>query len=94
MLGLVLCWQDRAVLAKSADIWLLGQHVADMSATFPAKFLLDSSIFSGLIKQVMRPYVTSFALALGILSLEIKKIMSILFTWLGIPCTSCPSLLL
>jgi hypothetical protein len=25
------------VLAKSANIWLLGQHVADMSATFPAK---------------------------------------------------------
>jgi len=23
--------------AKSADFWLLGRHVADMSATFPAK---------------------------------------------------------
>jgi hypothetical protein len=25
------------MLAKSANIWLLGQHVADMLATFPAK---------------------------------------------------------
>jgi hypothetical protein len=28
---------DKDVLAKSADIWLSGRHVADMSATLPAK---------------------------------------------------------
>jgi hypothetical protein len=26
------------MLAKSADIWLSGRHVADMSGTLPAKF--------------------------------------------------------
>ncbi len=35
--GLVLCRHDREMLAKSADIWLSGQHVADMLPTFPAK---------------------------------------------------------
>ena len=34
---LVLCFHDREMSAKSADIWLLGQHVADMLLTFPAK---------------------------------------------------------
>ncbi len=35
--GLVLCCHDREMLAKSANIWLSGRHVADMLATFPAK---------------------------------------------------------
>ena len=35
--GSILCRHDRAVLAKSANIWLLGRHVANMSATLPAK---------------------------------------------------------
>ena len=35
--GSILCQHDRAVPAKSADIWLSGRHVADMSATLPAK---------------------------------------------------------
>ncbi len=35
--GTKLCWHDLAELAKSADFWLSGRHVADMSATFPAK---------------------------------------------------------
>ncbi len=33
----VLCCHDREMSAKSADIWLLGWHVADMSPAFPAK---------------------------------------------------------
>jgi hypothetical protein len=37
VLGSVLCRHDRAVLAKSANIWLLGRHVANMLATFSAK---------------------------------------------------------
>jgi len=32
-----LCRHDLAESAKSADFWLSGRHVADMSATFPAK---------------------------------------------------------
>jgi hypothetical protein len=32
-----LCRRDRGILAKSANIWLSGRHVADMSATFSAK---------------------------------------------------------
>ena len=35
--GSVLCCHNRGMLAKSADIWLSGQHVADMPGTFPAK---------------------------------------------------------
>ena len=32
-----MCRRDRGILAKSADIWLSGRHVADMLATFSAK---------------------------------------------------------
>jgi hypothetical protein len=32
------------MLAKSADIWLLGQHVANMLATFPAKFYVGKLV--------------------------------------------------
>ncbi len=39
VLGSVLCCHDRGMLAKSANIWLSGRHVADMLATFPAKLL-------------------------------------------------------
>ena len=35
--GSILCRHNRAVSAKSADIWLSVRHVADMSATLPAK---------------------------------------------------------
>ena len=35
--GSNLCRHDRSMSAKCADIWLLGRHVANMSATFPAK---------------------------------------------------------
>ncbi len=35
--GSVLCCHNREMSAKSADIWLSGRHVADMSLTFPAK---------------------------------------------------------
>ena len=35
--GSNLCRHDRSMSAKCADIWLFGRHVADMSATFPAK---------------------------------------------------------
>jgi hypothetical protein len=35
--GSILCRHDRGMLAKYADIWLSGRHVADMSAPFPAK---------------------------------------------------------
>jgi hypothetical protein len=35
--GLVLCCHDIKMSTKSADIWLLGQHVAKMLPTFPAK---------------------------------------------------------
>ncbi len=41
MLGSKLCRPDRGILAKSADIWLSGQHVADMLATFSAKIEID-----------------------------------------------------
>ncbi len=37
VLGSKLCRRDGGILAKSDDIWLSGQHVADMSATFSAK---------------------------------------------------------
>ena len=35
--GSKLCRPNRGILAKSADIWLSGRHVANMSATFSAK---------------------------------------------------------
>ena len=35
--GSVLCLHNRAMSAKSANIWLSGGHVANMLATFPAK---------------------------------------------------------
>jgi hypothetical protein len=37
--GTNLCRHDLAESAKSADFWLSGQHVADMSATFPIRTL-------------------------------------------------------
>jgi hypothetical protein len=39
--GTNLCQHDLAESAKSADFWLSGRHVADMSATFPAKVWVD-----------------------------------------------------
>jgi hypothetical protein len=36
-----LCRHDLAESAKSANFWLSGRHVADMSATFPAKTLMS-----------------------------------------------------
>jgi hypothetical protein len=33
----VLCRHDREMPDKCANIWLSGQHVTDMSPTFPAK---------------------------------------------------------
>ncbi len=56
--------------------------------------LFGSLVFSGLMRQVMRPYVTSFALALGTLSFGMKKIVSVPAAQHGIPCASRPSLLL
>ncbi len=47
--GSKLCRHDRGILAKCADIWLSGRHVADMSATFSAKSIIDSD----------RPYNTN-----------------------------------
>ena len=38
--GSKLCPHDRGILAKCADIWLLGRHVANMLATFSAKPIL------------------------------------------------------
>ena len=35
--GSKLCHHDRGILAKCANIWLSGRHVADISATFSAK---------------------------------------------------------
>ena len=35
--GTKLCRHDLAKSAKSANFWLSDRHVADMSATFPAK---------------------------------------------------------
>ncbi len=52
-----------------------------------------SSVISGLMRQVMRPYMTSFALACGTLSFVMKNVMSISVTQPGIPCASHPSLL-
>jgi len=37
--GMNLCRLVGGLLAKCADFWLSGRHVADMSATFPAKVL-------------------------------------------------------
>ncbi len=48
--GSVLCWHDTAESAKSADIWLSGRHVANMSATLPAKLFDDKEIFDCLVK--------------------------------------------
>jgi hypothetical protein len=33
----ILCHHNREMSAESANIWLSGQHVADMLPTFPAK---------------------------------------------------------
>ncbi len=44
MSGTNLCRHNLAVSAKSADFWLSGRHVADMSATFPAKLTALSAI--------------------------------------------------
>jgi hypothetical protein len=52
-----------------------------------------SYVFGGLMRQVMRPYVTSFALAFGTLSFGMNKIVSIPVTGPGTPCVSHPSLL-
>jgi hypothetical protein len=38
-LGSILCRHDRGMLAKCADIWLSGRHVANMLVTFPAKLI-------------------------------------------------------
>jgi hypothetical protein len=35
--GSKLCCHERGILAKCADIWLSGRHVANMLATFSAK---------------------------------------------------------
>ena len=35
--GTNLCRHDLAESAKSANFWLSGRHIANMSATFPAK---------------------------------------------------------
>jgi hypothetical protein len=70
---------------------LNGQCTLSPSAT--NLVLLGSYILLALIEQVMRPYVTSFALGLGTLSLWIKKIVFVPFTQPDIPCTSCPSVL-
>ncbi len=51
-----------------------------------------SLVFSGLMRQVMRPYVMSFALAIGTLSFGMKKSVSVPITRPGIPCASHPSL--
>jgi hypothetical protein len=53
VLGSILCPHNRAMSAKSANIWLSGRHVANMSVTLPAKplppprpmFLSLSSLF-------------------------------------------------
>jgi hypothetical protein len=37
VLGSILCRHDSGMSAKCANIWLLGRHVADMSATMLAK---------------------------------------------------------
>jgi hypothetical protein len=37
------CWQ-------CADIWLSGRHVADMSATFPAKVKVEEEIVKDAVK--------------------------------------------
>ena len=39
--GSIQCQRGRAVPAKSADIWLSGRHVADMSAILPAKLVIQ-----------------------------------------------------
>ncbi len=44
---LVLCCHDREMLAKSANIWLSGQHVAKMLLTFPAKVTAMSKKWRG-----------------------------------------------
>ncbi len=49
--GLVLCHHDSEMLAKSADIWLSGQHVANMLPTFPARALSKKK---GLLLQKLR----------------------------------------
>ncbi len=42
--GTKLCRHDLAKSAESADFWLSGRHVADMSATFPAKQMKSREI--------------------------------------------------
>ena len=41
--GKNLCRHDLAESAKSTDFWLSGRHVADMSATFPAKLTIGDA---------------------------------------------------
>ncbi len=58
--GSILCHRNRGMLDKCANIWLSGQHVADMSATFPAKPLdlppLNTTMSSCLQIQALKWY--------------------------------------
>ncbi len=63
--GLVLCCNDRGMLAKSADIWLSGRHVANMSATFSAKMLCPHAASVHLLDAKKSVGMISFAGAGG-----------------------------
>jgi hypothetical protein len=43
--GSKLCWHDRGILAKCADIWLSGRHVANLLATLSAKVFYGTVSF-------------------------------------------------
>jgi hypothetical protein len=55
--GTNLCRHDLAESAKSADFWLSGRHVADMSATFPAKLgtmLMETKLLLHLLSLITK----------------------------------------
>jgi hypothetical protein len=46
--------------AKSADIWLSGRHVADMSATFPAKPVVTELVLGGAAPEPPEAHIHHF----------------------------------
>jgi len=69
----VLCRHDRAVLAKSANIWLSGRHVADMLATFSAKVVAIVINVAVVIVVVIVVIVVIVVLVAGVTPLASRR---------------------
>ena len=80
--GTKLCRHDLAESAKSADFWLSGRHVADMSATFPAKIPKISTTLQELEGFT---YATALDLNMGYYTIRLDpkavEMFTIIFPW-------------